>query len=278
MSYFVNTNKCCFLPNSICYLLTILAFFLATSCHPVKVKDKLSKEWYVVGYKMPLTQESSSAPPTYVFRLYPNGSYTQLGRVGFTEGRWHFLEKQQLLLLTPASGSSEVLEAYLTVNFLGSNKLSSDLYRNLPLIKGHEETQFRFEGLTNKSDADPYTPRANEWRKQPKREETDLELKKRVKGYLLFLKTVFQHAIDNKTETIQTDWYPQPIRMFYSNGVRMAYSDELDDWNRCFYDSAQAVKGYQLISGPLMNVTLNHKESKFERNLDCVNQLIGQLK
>ena len=58
-----------------------------------------------------------------------------------------------------------------------------------------------------------------------------------------FEKAWYRYAIQNEFETLSTGWYPNPMLMHYANGIRMAYSDELYDWNNCFYDSAQAVKG-----------------------------------
>ncbi|MCU0322180.1 MAG: hypothetical protein MUE72_07170 [Chitinophagaceae bacterium] len=55
---------------------------------------------------------------------------------------------------------------------------------------------------------------------------------------------------------------------------RMAYSNELNDWNRCFFNEEQAVEGYKVFSGVIYKVKLHHKESVAERNLDMVNQLL----
>jgi hypothetical protein len=80
-------------------------------------------------------------------------------------------------------------------------------------------------------------------------------------------------------DALRYDWFPQPLRMEYSNGVRMAYSgDEMMLWNKCFYDSAEAVKSYLMIGNIMIKQELKNTDNIADRNLDLVRLILGKLK
>ncbi len=270
-------NKCCFLKNSIYFFAIIAALACLAGCK-MNPEKELIKEWYVTAYRTPLADFEGTEPVT-VIRLYKGGTYSQFGNYSnYTFGNWRFDKPNRLLILHPVEGKQEILDSYYYISDMRSNEMKVALYRNLPIKPGTEELFFTLQAYANaKTENDPYKPTLHKWRKKPASPETDEQIKERVKNYLSFLKTMYRHTIDNNFNSLSTNWYPNPLLMHYGNGVRMAYSDELDDWNACFYDSAQAVKGYQCISGPFQNITLKSKSGKFERNLDLVEQLLSKI-
>jgi hypothetical protein len=56
----------------------------------------------------------------------------------------------------------------------------------------------------------------------------------------------------------------------------MAYADELNDLYTCFFSKEDAVKGYQLISGPLRKVKIEG-EDDLSRNINCLEQLLTEV-
>jgi hypothetical protein len=212
-----------------------------------------------------------------LLRLYSKGVYTMYGAYNYAIGKWRINEKGGYVHLRQQEGTGTIKDEYLKVVFLPRRTMQAGLFYKMPFYDNRQQAILQFVGRSNHSTDDPYQPALQHWRLKPMQPETGAAIKKRVVAYLHFLKSMYRHAIDNELETISTDWYPTPLKMYFGNGVRMAYSTELDDWNGCFYDSAQAVKGYQFISGPLGDITLKSGNNKFERNLDCVLQLLAQL-
>jgi hypothetical protein len=256
---------------------TLLSFLLLLSCIFFQACNKntgLIGEWY---------QTTETFQPwivnteNMVLRLYPKGVYTQYGTNSYSFGKWRINEKGGYIHLHQDAGTFEEEDEYLKIEMLQARRLTTAAFYAMPFYSNQQQNLYRFKGLTNHSKADPYSPEMNGWRKQPQVPEAPANIKKRVVNYLHFVQAVYQHAIDNDLESINDYWYPSPLRMHYGNGVRMAYSNELDDWNRCFYDSAQAVKGYQIISGELYDVKLKTGVNHFERNLDCVDQILKRL-
>jgi len=277
MFYNIICSKCCSLKNSIYFFTAFIAFSMLAGCR-IDPEKELKKEWYVTAYHTPLANIGGKGP-TNVFRFYGDGKYSQFGKDNYSFGRWRFNKPQRIIHLQPEEGKLEILDSYYYITTMQATIMELVLYRNIPVKKGTEELYFTLEALANKnSKYDPYHPEMHRWRHKPEKPETDEQIKGRAINYLTFLKTLYQHAIDNDFSSLMNDWYPHPLRMHYGNGVRMAYSDELDDWNDCFYDSAQAVKGYQCISGTFQNIKLKSTKNKLERNLDVVEQLLSQMK
>ncbi|MES2776065.1 MAG: hypothetical protein V4722_17950 [Bacteroidota bacterium] len=278
MLHKINPFKCCSLKNSIYFFAAVAAIASLTGCR-LDPEKELQQEWYVTDYHTPLADGTTSSPVN-VLKLYKNGKYSQFGNYSnFSFGIWRYDKDKHIFRLHPLQTKQDILDSYYYINEMKPGFMQVSLFRNLPMKPGTEELFFSLEAAaTGKSSFDPYKPEMHTWRQKPRRSETDLQISERVKAYLIFVKTMYQHAIDHKFQSIAMNWYPHPLRMHYGNGVRMAYSDELDDWNSCFYDSVQAVKGYQCISGPFQKVKITPGKSKAERNLDIVEQLLRQMK
>lgn len=229
-------------------------------------------EWYVMDTRYPLA-DLEGRNDEYLLRIYPNGRYTQFGIHGHNEGKWNMDEAKKQLHLSPTNGSLQHMDSYYILDKTLNMEVTARLFRKPYANDANVEKTVFFKCRINKSKHDPYAATMQTWRQQPTTPETDGQIRQRVLRYLDFLTEMYQHAIDNDLKELSGSWYPQPILMHYGNGVRMAYSNELDEWNKCFYDSAQAVKGYQVLSGAMYKTKLGSFDSKFERNLDFVQQL-----
>ncbi len=248
------------------------------SCNnSIQLNEKdLIKEWHVRSSTSPIGNRDVNT--ISVLRLYSKNRYNQFGQNGHSYGIWDYNNTTKVLHLQPTNGQLEYWQSYYKIIKHKSNALELKLFRNEEMKPGTEELNFKLEGITSKYKGnDPFNAIFHKWRKKPLEPETKEQIKARVLDYLNFLKSVYEHAKANKFETIKMDWYPNPIQMYYSNGVRMANTEELIDWNKCFFDEEQAIEGYKIISGPFQNIELPTTNNKLERNLDVIEQLLKQI-
>jgi len=211
-----------------------------------------------------------------IIRFYENGTYTMFGAGGYDAGKWFHSAKKSTITLEPETGNLDQLDAFWKYDAKG-DFLSTLIYRSPSMIPGRQEGTYELEGFGNKGTDDPFALSMHQWQKKPVKAETLTEIKTRVLEYLSFLASLYKYLLANDVAAIGTHWFPEPMKMNYSNGVRMSYADELEEWNNCFYDTAQAIKGYQFLSGAMRSVKLIKTENHFERNLDCVQQLANTI-
>ena len=203
-------------------------------------------------------------------RFYPNRTYALLGSKGYSFGTWKGDLEKETVELFPKQ-SNELSAA----NALDAAHLSADSLFLLCYNEHQEPTNraFAMGAIPEFSKNDPFSLKLNQWRQQPAKAETPEQIKERVLNHLAFLQAYYQWALDNQLPYLTTNWYPAAFNMNYTNGVRMAYADELEGWNTCFFDSTQAVEGYKLLSGPMRSVKLKTDVNNYARNIDCLGQL-----
>ncbi|RXK57380.1 hypothetical protein ESA94_21190 [Lacibacter luteus] len=257
------------------FLWSIPFLFLACNSGPKPeaflAPDPNNCEWYVKPDKE--KDESLNKIGVYTLRFYPEGKYTLCADLLFEQGSWAFDNEKKLTVLKPVVTQDDIpKERYLIDQSDAGNKTQFSFYSSFPVDKANPDERINVEAVTNVSKDDPFAAAMHKWRAKPTSEETTAQLKERTKAYLQFLLALYRHAKDNDIENPGGTWYPQPIK-FFGNKVRMAYADELADWNKCFYNEAQAVEGYKLISGGLMRVKITG-ENDVERNINCVEQLL----
>jgi hypothetical protein len=282
MTILTTINRCRFVKGGIYFFIATL---IVSGCK-LDPQKNLVNDWVVTSYKTNFgyTEKNEiKKGNTSYFRFYANQTYSQMGSTGYTNGLWKFDEVKRLLQLEPkkmiGNSTGEILTSYYYINNMKANTMQLALYRNLPMKPGTEENYITLDKINSNAvpQNDPFNPINNEWRKKPSQPESETDLKNRTKAYLNFLKTYFTYAIDNKLEVLNYDWYPEPILMHYSNGARMANTEELSSWYQCFYDTAQAVKAYTYISTPFMEVNLKKTPDRFERNLDIIEQILKKM-
>jgi hypothetical protein len=276
MLLYKKIGKGCFAKNSL-YFFAVFMPFLMLGCKNPPVKTLTNQEWYIdqIHYG-----KNSQVPNVsyYVVRFYANNNFSLFSGTGFAFGQWRYVENQSFIQLHPNFGDLKIPDLYWKIEQQIDNKLTFGLYQN---YRDETEKDITLEctGLNNISAKDPFLVTEHAWRKRPFSLETDEQIKTRVLSYLHFLETMYQHTFDNKLAALRYDWFPQPMRMEFSNAIRMAYSgDEMVLWNKCFYDSAQAVKAYLLIGNTMIKQELKASDNMAERNLDFVKEMEGKLK
>ncbi|HSC55474.1 MAG TPA: hypothetical protein VLC98_17725 [Phnomibacter sp.] len=251
-----------------------LLLFTNTGCRQFSSDKKLNlhQVWYSTQFVSPDGLDLSRTN-NRVLRFYKNGTYSLFSGEGdYQFGSWFHSTKNSTISLEPETGNFEMIESWWQYQHV-NKALSAMVYRNAGQVPGTQEGSFSFAAIDDEGDHDPFDPAMHEWRIKPTRPETLPELKNRVLAYLSLQEALYHFLIDNEIAAFRTQLFPEPVLMHYSNGVRMAYADELASWNACFYDSAQAVKGYQFLSGAIYDVNLKKTNNLFERNLDCIEQL-----
>lgn len=235
--------------------------------------DPKNCEWYVKQDKQ--KDDVANKLGMYALRFYSDGNYVLCAELLFEQGSWAFDHEKKLLVLKPSVVRDSLKERYLIDQSEPGSKTQFSFYSSYPVEKANPDERVNVQAVRNLSKADPFAAAMHGWRNKPTRQETAAQIKLRTKAYLQFLLALYQHTNDNHIENPGGNWYPKPVK-FYSNKVKMAYADELADWNHCFYNEAQAVEGYKLISGGLMRVKITG-ENDVERNIDCVKQLLAFL-
>ena len=261
------------------FVFCLVFCLLAAGCKNAKDNNALliSKDWNIGDtYFSRAAGAVSGYNPYKLARFSPDHKFIIWGDGKFSAGKWSW-KNDTTIALKPVYGELERLESYWNIVFLNEKRLKVSVYRMLDNGPGQIEMELTFLGRKSKSDKDPYSLSANLWRRKPPIAETDAEIKRRVNDYLRFLEATYKYAVDNEATSMDYNAFPQPLRMQYANGVRMAYNNELDDWNACFYDSAQAIKGYQLVGMSLADTKMQSADNLAERNLDLVKQMIINL-
>jgi hypothetical protein len=231
-------------------------------------------EWYVVP-ESSLNGGNKNQLDMYVLRLYANGSYIFCADLLFESGKWNYDVDKRVMVLNHKKEDGTEQIRYVVDEKQKNGKTVFNFFHQYPVVEAELDETVEVRAINNISENDPYALKIHSWRKKPINAETDQQIKERTINYLRFLEALYVHAIENNLENPGGTWYPQPIQ-FYTNKVRMAYSDKLTDWYECFFNEEQGIVGYKLISGALMKVKIVGDDDN-SRNLNCVRQLINMV-
>jgi hypothetical protein len=257
---------------AVCCLLACMA------CKNTPKPEILPEDLFVVQYASIYELSDSSGLMNMMIHLDDNGTYSHFASNFYNYGTWKFVDSSKGLILKPESGYP--LQTDKFVFELEKIKAGRQLEMYHMVKDGDEWVRSTHEtvmGSNNKGKAKPFDAANHEWRKKPVAPETPEQIKSRVRKYFLFLKDYFQYCEDNQLEAITFGWFPAPLQMHYANGIRMAYNTELNDWYKCFYNEEQGIEAYKLVGAAMQKSKLNHKETKAERNMDMVEQLLEHL-
>lgn len=216
----------------------------------------------------------------YIFlRLFKNGKFSGGALRGYVDGDWELDSTNKLVILKPGplAAADEKSLTFLGIVYHSANYLQLGLIRNEEDLETGNIPLVSLKAVRVTADADPFNPKINTWRHPPSQFETPEELKARVKNYLVFLQKFYGFLVANKIEEVDTDWFPNVINMAGHSSVRLAYSTELKEWNKCFYNEEQAVEAYKILSGPFFNLKLKADVGIYERNADVVNQMLSMI-
>lgn len=217
--------------------------------------------------------------PYSFIRLFPDGTYAAGALRGYASGRWKHDTAQQLIMVTPGEGSapSEIAPSQLGIIYHSGHYLNLVMAADLADFDPGTAVYLNMKAATPGTWADPFEPYYQSWRQKPEAPENPEQLKRRVKAYLQFLEAFYAFASHNQLQKPDNGWFPNVMNMESRGSVRVAYNNELEDWYACFYDEAQAIEGYKLISGAFLNLTLAKTEDKNERNRDAIAQILYTL-
>jgi hypothetical protein len=94
---------------------------------------------------------------------------------------------------------------------------------------------------------DPWSPEMNKWRHQPAAPETSTQIRERVRNHLQFMYSFFNFVIKDNRYWVSQDWFFSVLKPA-SNGLALYSKHKIPvRWYQCFYDSTQAVNGYEMI-------------------------------
>lgn len=261
-------KKGCRLKGSLFFLLIIAAYL--SGCKPASESD-LQKTWISKEF----TTASGMKLGGYkkIFTLYPNGNYTIIGGENeFAIGRWSVSAKNKMLRFVHQGGNAE-LDAIWLYKQPKSNRLKVELYRNQVIDEEFMEGTIELEGY-QPGKAEIFSMNANTWRVNPLMPETGEQIKQRVLAYLHFMEGLYEFCSQNDIEPQQLNCHPNAVQLRFGNLIRLAYQDELQSWNSCFYDSVQAVRGYQVLSGVFKEAKMKNEKSLADRNIQFIRDLI----
>ncbi len=253
------------------YLFILFICISIVGCNP-NTKFSLNGDWFIVqeGYN----DQDSSGYENMALNLKSDGSYAHFAANFYNYGKWKWDATTSRITLTPESGHPR--NGTFVFELVKQEKEEVQVKRILQkgevLVKRKKAD--KWFGNKNMVSESPFESKYNQWRVKPTNPETREQIRERTFQYIQFLKICFQYQVDNKIESLTHGWYPQPFQLHFINTARMAYSNELIDWNACFYNEEQAVEAYKLISGTMYKLKVHNKETIAERNLDLVVQLL----
>jgi hypothetical protein len=99
----------------------------------------------------------------------------------------------------------------------------------------------------DKKDADPWSPALNQWRLKPTGHEDKSEIKKRVRNHLHFMYSFFSFAIRGERYWVSQDWFFSVIKPGRNGMALLSVKNIPPQWYNCFYDSVEAMQGYELL-------------------------------
>ncbi len=259
----------------ISYLFLSLIFLFACNTKPKEVKKGLP----LIIFKLSdaVNKPDSSGNEGLVIRFYENGTYSHFGYNFFAFGNWKWDDRKNTITLNPTtSKDSNLTQQYkIEKKFDDSYSIRKLIVRNgKTLVQRLENKTIALNTVTGN---DPFTRDMNVWRIKPIKSESAAEIRLRTLNYLKFLLTYYEFIEANQIDFLTYNWYATPIQMHYGNGVRMAYNNELADWYSCFYSVEEGNEAYKLISAGVQKSKIKSSESRAERNLEFIKQLISAI-
>lgn len=262
--------------TKIFYLITFLSLLASCNTKPKDFKKGLPLIIFKIEDNTDVSDSSGNRG--LVIRFYENGTYSHFGYNFFAYGNWHWNEEKKTITLNPTTSK----DSNFTQQFKIEKKYDNSYSIKKIIVRDGKTLVQRYEnkaiGLNTSTGNDPFNKEINVWRIKPAKSESTQEIKTRTLNYLQFLLTYYEFIEENKINILTYGWYATPIQMHYANGARMTYNTELADWYACFYSIDEANEAYKLIGKAMRKSKIKELESKAERNIDYLKQMIEALK
>jgi len=209
----------------------------------------------------------------------------------YVHGDWKYDKENDKLVCTPVNQKQPIVfrvdtvkNDVLQIRWDSSALLAFGGFHNSRLLNNNgwftrsRQTVFRLSPDDNsysKEAKDPYSSENNKWRIKPTALESAAQIKQRVKDHIDFFILLYDDAQRNETNYVSYEWFVSPL-VPASNGIALKhYSRVQDQWEKCFYDSSQAMQGYQLLEKAFeKKIEFPAKiDSKFQRNINMLEQV-----
>lgn len=256
-------------------ILTVVLLALSTiSCSTQWTPDEpdaITKVWHLSDVKVlktkkkkitskqtdKLLEEANSKTlleQGYHLYIFPDGIAGRVINNIYSPGKWELTDGDTKL----AMHFGKDAETLSFINMLIEGE-SSYL-----ITKADEATELDFlqayDMLEDFKD-DPFYPDNNLWRIKPGSEESELQLKKRLKNYVRHSLLILKAAVERKAHIISFEESKGVIKI-YRNGIGAKELNKLPkEWKNYFYNEAQSLQCYEIYKQYLANFT--YKGAKY---------------
>ena len=185
--------------------------------------------------------------------LFTDSTFAMNPRGDIIMGTWRVNKVGQELELKLIAAAGEVYTWKIyeynshSLRLTAVNEAGEQLYLNLAA-----------DGLVHRNiQNDPFHPANNQWRIQPKKPESDSVIAKKAKQCVKFYTLFYRDNILRQKKTINYAGLPD-IFDWYRRGLGMPdWEDIRPSWLGCFYDSADARKGYGVLRKVIVDYEFN---------------------
>jgi len=241
--------------------------------------DVMGQDWKIDDADQPHWNEifwdSSSDTRQYPeLALYKDFTATENARCQLRMGKWKLYKESRALILKFDNGQSKTY----FVQAIAMKQLE------LVLRKGNGDSatlKLSADAYVHKRAAeDPFHPANNQWRIKPRAQETDEQLRSRVKACVHFYALFFHDNNYRRQTEISFSGLPTCF-IWYNGGIGMEAKADLDKkWINCFYSTYQAMKGYEMLASLLGKHILKwpeHPTSWISQTADVLDQMSNKL-
>lgn len=96
-------------------------------------------------------------------------------------------------------------------------------------------------------DPDPWSPAMNKWRLKPTAPESKSQLETRVRNHLHFMYSFFSFICTGDRYWVSQDWFFSVVKPASNGTALLSIKNIPAKWYQCFYDSSQAMQGYEML-------------------------------
>jgi hypothetical protein len=208
------------------------------------IRDNLCQHWEFSksegASSAELTMDENFNPIHPQYNFFKDGTVMVNARHEARIGKWELRGRDSLHLFL-----ADTMHKWFTITTVDSrdlrmatkDKTGKSLFLNL------RGTAMVHQNMHN----DPFHPVNNQWRIKPSKPESDPDIRKRVADCIKFYALYYRDNLLRKSKVINYEGFPTVFK-WYNGGIGMTDEDDMDEkWVDCFFDEAEAVKGYKFM-------------------------------
>jgi hypothetical protein len=217
---------------------------------PIISQDQLTQIWKLANIDLEVDLEAGAKNETDVLLndavnnvfveeglmlcFFPNGAVSELIGYKFSQSRWRIILNKTAIEINK-NGIKDTLTLLDLSDKKGKPYLSV-IYEGI----GNMKFQAIQTMLENYKD-DPFYPDNNQWRIKPTVEETDVELKTRLKNYVRHVTLILKAAMERDSDIISFE-HSQGIIKIYNGGIGIVKRKRIpEEWIANFFNEEQAM-------------------------------------